>query len=104
MKKEIKHFRGGCPHCPGTDDLLKLNTVIYNGFGGYSVRKNGKFFWAGDSNGEWKSFPTLKKFENLARKTKAKWEIVLDNPLRGATWQRKGKNRWVLTKTNLGFA
>jgi hypothetical protein len=24
--------------------------------------------------------------------------------LRGATWVRKGQNRWVLTETNLGFA
>ena len=74
------------------------------GFGGYSIKKNGKHFWSGNSDAKWESYPTLKKFENMARKVKAKWEVVLDSPLRGATWQRKGENRWVLTDTNQGFA
>ena len=106
MKKKLekKVYRGGCMHCPGNEDRLPLNTVLYYGFGGYSVRKNGKHFWAGDPQGEWDSFPTLQKFENMARKIKAKWEVVLDNPLRGATWRRKGKNEWILVETNLGFA
>jgi hypothetical protein len=102
QKKEI--FRGGCPHCPGTEDLLDLKTRLYQGFGGYYVKKNGKLFFAGDPNGKWKDFPTLQKFENLARKSRAKWEVILSNPLRGATWRRKGKNEWALVETNLGFA
>ena len=99
-----KHFRGGCLCCPQTEDTLKLDTVLYNGFGGYIVRKNGELFYSGDPNGGWKSFPTLRKFEKLARKEKAKWEVILNNPLRGATWQRKGKDKWILKETNMGFA
>lgn len=90
--------------CPQTEETLPLNTVLYYGFGGYSVQKNGKHYFKGDPQGVWDSFPTLRKFENLARKVRAKWEIVLDNPLRGATWRRKGKNNWVLIETNQGFA
>lgn len=47
-KKEKKLIRGTCLCCPGSEDLLPLNEVLYNGFGGYSVHKNGKYFWSGD--------------------------------------------------------
>jgi hypothetical protein len=29
---------------------------------------------------------------------------VLDGPLHGETYQRQGKNHWVLVERNLGFA
>lgn len=103
-EKEKKVFRGGCMQCPGSHDVLAMDTVLYNGFGGYHVKYGGKFFWAGDINGEWESFPTLRKFENMARKKPGKWEVVLDNPLRGATWRRVGNDHWALTDTNQGFA
>ena len=103
IKQEKTIMRGGCLNCPSTEDILKLNTVLYNGFGGYCVKKNRKYYWSGDPQGKWKSFPTLRKFENLARKVRARWEVKLDNPMRGATWLRKGKNNWVLTETNNGF-
>lgn len=97
-------YRGGCLNCPSSEDVLPLNTKLYNGFGGYSVWKNGKFFFAGDPNGEWDSFPTLRKFENRARKQGGRWKVVLDNPLRGATWTRQEDGKWILTETNRGFA
>lgn len=103
-EKKKKIYRGGCVHCPGSQDLLALDTVLYYGFGGYEVRKNGKLFFMGDPNGKWEDYPTLNKFEKVARKVRAKWEVELNNPLRGARWQRKGKDKWVLTETNLGFA
>jgi hypothetical protein len=104
MQKKKITGRGGCLCCPRTEDTLPLNTRLYYGFGGYSVLKNGKHFYSGDPQGEWKSFPTLRKFENIARKIKAKWEVKLDNPLRGATWRRKEKNLWILIESNNGFA
>ena len=102
--KEKKVFRGGCMQCPGNEDVLAMDTVLYNGFGGYSVWKNRKHFWSGDPSGVWDSFPTLRKFENKARKEKARWEVKLDNPLRGATWLRTKDGVWTLIETNLGFA
>ena len=102
--KEKELERGGCLNCPQSEDYLALDTVLYNGFGGYSVFKNRKHFWSGDMNGEWDSFPTLRKFENIARKEKARWEIKLDNPLRGATWLREGNDKWTLIETDQGFA
>jgi hypothetical protein len=102
--KKIKHYRGGCLCCPSTEDLLPLDTVLYNGFGGYQVQKNGKVFYQGKPDEEWGDYKKLNVFEKLARKEKGKWEIILNNPLRGATWRRKGKNEWILVETNQGFA
>ena len=104
MKKKEKKMRGGCLNCPGSPDLLPLDTVLYYGFGGYTVRKDGKDYWAGDPQGKWESFPSLTEFEKIARRVKGSWEVALDNPLRGAVWRRKGKDTWVLIETNQGFA
>jgi len=106
MKENIKIiYRGSCLHCPESEDVLAMDTVLYYGFGGYSVRKNGKLFYEGDPAGEWESFKTLKQIERQAKKEpKAKWEVKLDNPLRGATWQRNKNGEWILKETNQGFA
>lgn len=96
--------RGGCLHCPKSEDTLSLNEVLYNGFGGYAVYLNDEVYFEGDPNGDWESFPTLRKFETEARQTPGKWEVVLNNPLRGATWLRTAEDKWTLTETNQGFA
>lgn len=97
-------FKGGCANCPQTEDKLSLNEVLYNGFGGYRVEKDDKVYYQGDPNGEWKSFKTLKDIEKIAKKEpNAKWKVILDNPLRGAIWERE-KGEWVLKETNQGFA
>lgn len=81
-----------------------MDTVLYNGFGGYHVMKGKELFYICDSRGEWDSFLTLADIEVEAKKNpKSKWQVILNNPLRGATWTRK-KGRWVLTDTNAGFA
>ncbi len=103
MKVKKKIFRGGCLHCPQTEDILTMDTVLYNGFGGYSVYKNNKHFYSGDPQGEWDSYKTLKEIEKFAKKEKGSWKIVLNSPLRGATWRRNKIGKWILKETNLGF-
>lgn len=100
-----KIIRGGCLHCPGNEDILAMDTVLYNGFGGYNVQKDGDIFYVGDPNGEWESFKTLAEIEKEAEKSpNSKWQVILNNPLRGATWERNEKGEWILIETNLGFA
>jgi len=94
--------------CPTpTDDKLKMNTVLYYGFGGYTVKKNGELFYEGDPQGEWDSFKKLRDIEKEAKEEpKSKWEVILYDPLNGATWTRNRlkKGEWILTETNEGFA
>lgn len=99
-----KTFRGGCLQCPQSEDFLPLDTVLYNGFGGYSVYKDHKLVYVGNARGEWTSFKTLAFFEKRARKENGEWSVELSTPLRGATWERIGEGSWALTDTNQGFA
>ena len=46
----------------------------------------------------------LNLIPGLAEKEKGEWQAILNSPLRGATWERKEKGRWVLIETNQGFA
>lgn len=104
MSNDLKEFRGGCMLCPSSEDILAMNEVLYNGFGGYSVYKNNKLYYSGDPQGEWNSFKTLKDIEKVAKKEKGSWKVVLDSPLRGATWRRNEVGQWILKETNQGFA
>jgi hypothetical protein len=104
MKSE-KAYRGGCPHCPGTNDLLEMDTVLYNGFGGYVVMRNADVYYVGDPNDEWDNYKTLSEIEIDARKEPNEtWVVKLDLPLRDAKWERRGLDKWELVESGLGFA
>lgn len=106
--KTVEVHRGGCLHCPGTEDLLALDTVLYQGFGGYTVFKNNEVYYEGDPQGDFESFKTLQEIEDMILVNPTPegtaWKVVLNNPLRGATWKRTKPGKWELTETNLGFA
>ena len=101
MTKEI--HRGGCLHCPGSQDVLSPDTVLYNDFGGYTVKKNGDLFYEGMA-GDWESFETLAGIEKTAKENPGHWTVTLNSALRGATWTRNVYGEWILTETNQGFA
>jgi hypothetical protein len=99
-----KVSRGSCLSCPGSDDILALDTVLYQGFGGYHVEKDGEVYYWPDSNLEWDAFKTLADIEKAAKRhPKSIWHVVLNNPLRGAIWERR-RGSWHLIETNCGFA
>lgn len=93
--------------CPGNHDLLEMDTVLYNGFGGYRVEKDGKLFYEGDPawDADWEKYMTLQQLEKEAQKEpKADWRVILNLPLRSGEWQRHGENEWVLINSGIGFA
>lgn len=86
-------------------DLLELDTVLYYGFGGYTVHKNDKMYYMGESSDDWDSFKTLKDIDEDAKKDpEAKWIVELSEPLSGAIWERKKDGAWVAISKNRGFA
>lgn len=86
-------------------DILAMDTVLYYGFGGYTVRKNGKLFYEGDPDDKWENFKKMQEIEIEAQKEpKAKWEVELAEPLCGAIWKRRKDGVWVATEKNIGFA
>ena len=102
MKEKDGHV--GCLCCPGSTEKLSMRERMYNGFGGWTVRKDGETMSSMD-NADYDKAPTILKFEKMAREEpEACWEAELDLPLRGAIYQRHGHNTWVLIETNSGFA
>ena len=86
-------------------ELLELSTVLYNGFGGYSVRKNGELFYEGGYDEDWEKFKKLRDIEKIAKKEpEANWEVELYAPLSGATWKRNSSGKWLCVERNQGFA
>lgn len=104
-QKEKTIYRGGCMCCPANENFLSPDTVLYNGFGGYHIEKDGEIFYVGDPQGDWDSFLTLEEIEKRAQKNpRSTYKCILNNPLRGATWERNNKGTWLLKETNQGFA
>jgi hypothetical protein len=104
-KPGIKATGAICACCAQTTELLSLDTVLYDGFGGWSVTKNGQYFFQADQGKEWDETETLKDIENMiGEDNESEYLANLFTPLRGATFQRHAKNHWVLIETNEGFA
>ena len=94
-----------CLHCPPIYPTLKLNRRIAVGFGFAGVSKGDEQVWTEDGDEKWADMPTLMTFENMARKDPDhSWEAVMHGPLHGETYQRQGRNLWVLVEKNKGFA
>lgn len=102
----------GCANCGGgemqqMDDVIlaRMDTRIYGSYGGWTIMADDKIIYDPPINLEWKKYPTLAHFEEMARKDPDKdWRAILNMPLRDAIYQRQGENRWVLVKSGLGFA
>ena len=104
-KAALKGAPNPCLHCPPIQPTLHMRTRIAVGFGYAAVTCDGKGVWHEPPNAEWKKLWTVLKAENRARKNPdADWRIVMDGPLHGETYQRQGRNRWVLIEKNQGFA
>ena len=103
----------GCLNCGGgemrgnakTEITATTRTRIYGGFGSWCIKRDDEIVYSPPSEGEWTDYPTLMKFENMARKDPDHdWRAQCDLPLRDATYQRQGRNRWVLVASGMGFA
>lgn len=98
-----KHIR--CLNCSHTESILPLTTVLYHGFGGWTISVNNIQFFQQRNNTEYDAAPILKKIERVARQyPHHDWRANVNLPLRDAEYQRQGKNKWVLIKTGPGFA
>jgi hypothetical protein len=77
---------------------------MYNGFGGWSILKNGKLFFVADSKKEWDETETLKDIELMIGENDTDEFIAkLHLPLRDAKYHRHSKNHWLLIETGQGF-
>lgn len=100
----LKGRNNPCLSCPPIVPKLRMNRRIGVGFGRAGVTKDGALIWCEKSQMEWNQLWTVMKAENLARKDpNHDWQIVLDGPMHGETYQRHDRNLWVLVEKNEGF-
>lgn len=101
----IKGGVSGCVNCGYTDDILPLDTRLYSGFGGWVISKNGFQFFRENANSEYDNSKPLSNIELIAKKEpNSDWRAHLDLPMRSATYQRQGDNKWILVERGEGFA
>lgn len=99
----VPHHQG-CPCCMGAEITLDMDTVLYNGFGGWKVTKDGRMFYEGGTKHGWHQFCKLSDIERDALKhPESDWRAICDTPLHGETYQRQN-GQWFLVEQNEGFA
>jgi hypothetical protein len=95
----------GCLNCGYTEDVLPMRIRLYNGFGGWSITKNGEYYFSEDVDKEFDEAKTLSYIERRAKlEPECDWRAHLDLPLRSAVYQKHGKSKWVLVERGQGFA
>jgi hypothetical protein len=104
MLKPLEKKNHGCLCCESLELHLPFDTVLYQGFGGWSITKDGQHFFSEDSDKEFDEMKTLAYIEEIASKEPdADWRAICDTPLHGETYQRQN-GKWVLVEQNEGFA
>lgn len=106
--KKLKALPGalnGCLCCPPILAKFNLRNRIAIGFGYAAVECDGKMIWSEGPDTEFDECWTGMRAENAARRRRrGDWRIIIHGPLSGRTYQRHGKNNWVLVEKNQGFA
>lgn len=94
---------GGCLCCGVTTDKFMPTQWISVGFGYAALERDGKPVW--HESPKTTRPMTGRRAESMAAKDPDHdWRIVLNAPLRSATYQRHAKGEWVLIEKGLGFA
>ena len=101
----IKGGTAGCLNCGYTEDVLPMKTKLYNGFGGWTITKDGELYFMENVDAEYEDAKTLSYIEREAKLSpECDWRANLDLPMRNAIYQRHGKSKWVLVERGMGFA
>lgn len=105
--KKLPAYEGkvhqGCSACGPVEEIASLDMVVAVGFGCAMVTCGKEVVFMEKPNDE--NFRTLAEFEEMAMKNpNHSWLVTLQGPLRGRVYQRQDVGKWVLIKSNPGFA
>ncbi len=104
-KPAIDGKHGGCLNCGPRPSQFPADGVIAVGFGYAGLHKDGSPVWTEPNDPDEDALLTGSQAEAMAAlDPEHDWQIVLEGPLSGRTYQRHGPNNWVLIEQNMGFA
>ncbi len=93
-----------CLNCPPIPTQASMDKLVMVGFGVAIITCDGKTIRDGEDSRRKRPL-TFTDAEHLAaKKPKADWRVILHGPLHGETYQRQGKECWVIIERNMGFA
>lgn len=97
---------GGCLNCGPRPSFFPPEAQIAVGFGYAALHRDGEPVYMEPNDAQAESdYMTGAQAEALAAADPDHdWQIVLDAPLSGRTYQRHGPGEWALIEQNLGFA
>lgn len=107
--KKLEPYEGeihqGCPHCTPVERIAPMDMVVMVGFGLALIEKDCEIVYDESNYSAQDAFPTLAVFEEIAAADPDyDWRCVMDAPLRGREYQRQGAGKWVLIRSDQGFA
>lgn len=96
----------GCSHCADKPIVARMDMYLAVGFGVCYVLKDREEIYNDRRWDEEKEdYPTLGQYELLAQADPDhNWQARFYAPLYSATYQRQGKEHWVLIEKGQGFA
>lgn len=106
LKPAIEGTYGGCLNCGPRPSFFPADEIIAVGFGYAALHKDGQPVWSEDEAGDNEdAYMTGEQAEALAAQDPDHdWQIVLEGPLSGRTYQRHAPGEWALIEQNQGFA
>lgn len=94
-----------CVNCPPKPEEFPRDGFVSVGFGLAGLYRDGVMVIDGEDHEYEEDMLTGEKCEEIAAADpNHKWEIVLNGPLSGATYERNAEGRWLCTSRNEGFA
>lgn len=100
---EGKH--GGCLNCGPRPSMFPADAVIAVGFGYAALERDGKPVWYENADCSEEDLLSGAQAEAMAAADPDHdWQIKIEGPLSGRTYQRHGPSAWVLIQQDMGFA
>mgnify|MGYP001317286657 CR=1 FL=1 len=106
-KPAIQGALGGCLNCGVRPSLFPADGLIAVGFGYAALHRDGQPVYTepySDVVAETEYMTGAQAEALAAADPDHDWQIVLEGPLSGRTYQRHGQNEWALIEQNAGFA
>ena len=105
QKAKLLEKHQSCALCPETEEVLPMTTKLYDGFGGWTITRDGDVFFTENMDAEWDDIRDLNFIEMQAKEDpNHAWQAHLFLPLREAKYERSDCGHWVLIETGQGFA